>query len=67
MSFYILANITVYVRIGQLLPHGSPFISDVDTSSNVTRVSSLNQVKAHHTVELKERSLTQAKTKYQIR
>ena len=65
MSFYILANITVYVRIGQLLPHGSPFISDVDTSSNVTRVSSLNKVKADHTKEHKDGSLTQSKSKYQ--
>ena len=65
MRFCILAVITVYVGIGQLLPQDSPSVIDVDTSSHVTRVSSLNKVKADHTKEHKDGSLTQSKAKYQ--
>ena len=42
LIFFILAAITVYDGIGQLLPHISPYISAVDTSSYVTRASSQN-------------------------
>ena len=63
VRFCILATITVNVGIGQLLPHGYPSVSAVDTSSDVTRASPRNQVKADHTVERKEGSLTKGNEK----
>ena len=67
MSFFILAAITVFVGIGQLLLQGSPSVSAVDTSFHVTRASSRNQVKADHRAEREEGSLTKVKAKYQGR
>ena len=55
----------IYVSIGQFLPHVSLSVIAVDASSNITRASSRNQVKADHTEERKEGICTKAKEKYQ--
>ena len=63
--FCILVAITVYVGIGNLLPHGSLSVSAIDTSSHVNRSFYQNQIKADHMAECKDGGLTQAMENYQ--